>query len=407
MIKKLRLKFILISIISLVVFLGIILGVVNIINYSNVAKDADNITAELTRSGGEFKPDPMPWNEDFNPFDEKRGIDRPEMQYDTRYFSVKLSKDGEVLMVNTFNTIMYDDEEAIEFALSVYKSEGVGWEGTFRYRVSKVDDGILIVSADFARELAPSKTVLITSLIVFGAGILISLLVLLGISNLVVNPVKEATDKQKQFISNASHELKTPITIISANNELIELEKGETEETNNISRQVRKLSTIAQSLNNLSNIDEINKISEFNKFDLSSLIIDTAEPFIELFKKDNKELTLDISPEINFKGNEKMIKELVSIILENAYKYSKTNALFSLKEEENRITILSKNDSDDIKDGELDEVFERFYRSDDVRAKAIEGSGLGLSIAKEITKLHGGRIKAKGEEGYFLIRVEF
>ena len=405
MLKKLRLKFIITAISSVAIFLGVILMIVNLINYSNVADRADMVTSKLIEEGGKFNPEFKP-DENFVPkdFDEER----KEMRFDTRYFSVKLTKKGEIIDTN-INTISYTEAEAQEFALSVYEKYGkTGWLGDFRYRVSEKTDGeIIVVAADFSRELDPSRTVLYTSLIVFGAGLLLSLVFLIGISNIVINPVKDAIEKQKEFISNASHELKTPLTVISANNELLEIAHGESEETDTISRQVRKLSMLVKSLNNLANIDEINKLVEFEKINLSNLLADSAEPFKELFSKDGKELSLNIEKDIEYRGNEAYLKELISIILENAYKYTKTKAELSLKLEENRITILEKNDGEDIKDGDLDEIFERFYRSDDVRAKAIEGSGLGLSIAKEIVSLHGGRIKAKGEDSNFVIKVEF
>ena len=405
MLKKLRLKFIITAISSVAIFLGVILMIVNLINYSNVADRADMVTSKLIEEGGKFNPEFKP-DENFVPkdFDEER----KEMRFDTRYFSVKLTKKGEIIDTN-INTISYTEAEAQEFALSVYEKYGkTGWLGDFRYRVSEKTDGeIIVVAADFSRELAPSRTVLYTSLIVFGAGLLLSLIFLIGISNIVINPVKDAIEKQKEFISNASHELKTPLTVISTNNELLEIAHGESEETDTISRQVRKLSMLVKSLNNLANIDEINKLVEFEKINLSNLLTDSAEPFKELFSKDGKELSLNIEKNIEYRGNEAYLKELISIILENAYKYTKTKAELSLKLEENRITILEKNDGEDIKDGDLDEIFERFYRSDDVRAKAIEGSGLGLSIAKEIVSLHGGRIKAKGEDSNFVIKVEF
>ncbi len=415
MLKKLRIKFIVISISSLFVFLSIILTVVNVINYTKVSNDADNITEILAENGGNFgmddqfngqTPPQIPQgnqgpNQGGNPFD------RRETKFDTRYFYVKLNTQGEVIEANVNNTISFTQDEATDFALSVYTTEKVGWYGDFRYRVTKTSNETIVIAIDYSRELAPSRTVLITSIIVSSVGLLLSLIILFAISNLIIKPVKESIEKQKQFISNASHELKTPITIISANNEIIEMSCGESEETNSISRQVRKLTSMVKALNNLAKIDEIDKISEFTKFNLSNALNDIANPFVEVFNSKDKTLKLDIKENIMFKGNEAMIKELASIILENALKYSKTNASFSLDIVEERITISERNDGEDIKTGELDEVFERFYRSDDVRAKSIEGSGLGLSIAKEITNLHGGRIKAKGEDGDFTIKVEF
>ncbi|MCR5741510.1 MAG: HAMP domain-containing histidine kinase [Gammaproteobacteria bacterium] len=413
MIKKLRIKFVVISFLSIFTLLSIILLTVNITNFVKVAQDADEITLNIAQNEGEMNtnnsqngvPSGTP-PQNFDPASGERGTDRPEVMYDSRYFSITYGEDGTVMVVNLSHTASFTSETAQQLAQTVYStSDSYGWSGNYRYRVYNTGNTVLVVFLDYSRELAPSRTVLYTSLIIGGVGLLLSFVAIYFISNLVVKPVDEALKKQKHFISNASHELKTPITIISANNEILEMEIGENESTDTINRQIRKLSTIVKDLNSLAKLDELDHVSTFNKFNLSKVVEEVIDPFYELFNEKHIKFESVIEPEVYYKGEESMIKVLINTIIENALKYSQSNALLTLSQDKDRVVIECKNDANSIKDGDLDEVFERFYRSDEVRS-SIEGSGIGLSIAKEIIEMHKARIKARGEEGNFIIRIE-
>ena len=274
MIKKLRFKFILYSSLSIFLLLALILVSVNVINYSKVADSANKVTLAIAENNGtipnrgEFPVNPgenPPEEPSFSP--DERFDDRKEMVFDLRFFTVTINKDGVVTNVNTDRIASIDENTAKELALSLYKKNAkTGWNKFFRYRVYEKDSETTVILVDYERELTPSKTVLITSSIVGTVGVLISIVIIYFISNLVVKPVDDAFKKQKHFISNASHELKTPLTIISANNEILEIEHGKNESTDTINRQVRKLNSMIKELNNLSKVDELNRINEFYKW---------------------------------------------------------------------------------------------------------------------------------------------
>ncbi|MCR4562309.1 MAG: HAMP domain-containing histidine kinase, partial [Bacilli bacterium] len=254
-----------------------------------------------------------------------------------------------------------------------------------------------------SRQLNPGKTFLITSIIVLAAGTLVTFGIAVLVSKRLVKPIEDSQKSQKRFISDASHQMKTPLTIISANDEIIEMEHGESESTRIIAKEVDILTKMVRSLNTLAVLDEGGKL-EKTDFDLSSLVSEQAG----IFQKSLKEKGFDVKIQdgIVYNGNQANIHELVEIILDNARKYAKSKISLSLEKVEDRIVLIERNDTAEFEEGIHDEVFGRFYRSDDARVAVSDGSGIGLSIAKEIVLAHGGRIYCYGENNDFILKVQ-
>ena len=415
MIKKLRFKFILYTMVSIFSLMLVILLVVNITNFSLVGNDADKVTLNIANNDGRFRPANFDENnippEDIDRTSPNPGTreNNPEAEAITRYISVIYNRDTGEYRINLERNSTYNNAEEVKAVISKLKGE-VGWYKNYRYRITNKDSSTtLYVLLDYRSELVPSQNVLRVSIIVFSTGIVLSLAIIIPTSRFFVRPLETNYHRQKRFITDASHELKTPITIISANNEIEIVEKGESDATKAISNQVARLTTLVKALNDLSIIDEEEKAigSEFN---LTNATVDICNQFEKSFKQAKKELKLNIDNEIIYNGNEKEIRELEVILLDNALKYSKSYTNFNLNKVGNRVVLIVENDTSnnypERYNGDLQLVFERFYRGDEARGSTISGNGIGLAIAKGIVEKHKGRIYANGKGNIFIIRAE-
>ena len=424
MINKFRRKFVGYATVSIFTLLLLIFAAINIVNFSMLANEADNVTQLLADAGGEFKkddpPSPTPPSGDtsegqgFNPGEftppEREGRDglNFETRMSTRYFTVKIDDAGNATMLRmAMENQTVAEGDAVAWAKSL--SGGTkGWTRTyFRYRTYQYQGQTYVSVIHYARELTPSYRLLWSSVIGGSLGVLVSFLVLIPVSKFFVKPLQTSIKRQQRFISDASHELKTPLTIISANTEIIEMESGASESTQAITKQVGRLNTMVRNLNALARIDEAPPRLAVSDIDLSAKAKEICEGFTEAFRVKSVQFDVEIQNDVRLHGDEPMISKLLSVLLENAQKYALTTAEFHLYRNKERVAIKVINDAEGIEDGPLDRVFERFYRSDAARSSAVEGSGLGLSIAKEIVSRHDGRIAAKGENGKFVIKIEF
>ena len=406
MIRQLKRKFIFYAFGSIFAFLVLILGLVNIINFATVAKEADDTTALILDNGGVFPegdPSQTPPSEGEMPIG---GPGRREAEFDTRFFTVTFSETGEIIATNT-SRISLSDNEANALAKEVLLKKK-GWYGSYRYLVQNSQNpGITdVIFVDYTRELAPSFTVLWTSLGVFGGGLIITAITVIFVGKWVVKPVEEANRKQKQFLADASHALKTPITIISANTELLEMEMGEQNESvQAIERQTNRLSQTVKDLNHIVRLDE-EKPEGFIEVSLTEIADELVSSFSRSFQKEGKALRASIADDVFLNGQEKMLRDMLENLLSNALKYAESYCEFSMKKDGDRISIVLRNDAE-VPDGDLSLYFNRFYRSPEANGSGKEGSGLGLAIVKDIVELHRGRVYASGKGNVFTIEVNF
>jgi len=245
---------------------------------------------------------------------------------------------------------------------------------------------------------------LISCLVGFGSLVVVTVLVAL-FSRRAIKPMVENMERQKRFITDAGHEIKTPLAIISANTEVIEMLDGENEWTQSIRHQTKRLSELVQMLLKLAKMEgEVQREMTVTEFNISDAVIDVAEPFITLAKSKNKDLTLDVAEGLSFTGDESQIRELTSILTENAVKYAEENTEIKLTlARHGKETVLSVfNKGEPIAEESLPKLFDRFYREDSSRTRDTGGSGIGLSIAKAIVDSHKGRISAKNTDGGIL-----
>ena len=413
MIKRLRRKLIAACMLSLAIVLLVILGGVNLMSYQKVVSDADTVLALLAANDGTF-PKPQGGLQQEPPGDPgikrdsfgQRGMS-PETPYESRFFSVLLSEDGQVLEIDTGQIAAVDAEDAAAYAQSVVASgRSSGFWGNYRYLISREDGDSQVIFLDCGRSLSSFRATLFASVALSLVGLGAVLVLLLILSSRIVRPMAESYEKQKQFITDAGHELKTPMTIISADADLAEMECGENQWLADIRRQAQRLTGLTNDLIYLSRMEEEQPRLQLIEFPLSDVVEEMVQSFAAPAQSQGKELLVTIQPMLSCTGDEKAIRQLVSILLDNALKYSPAGGRLAVKlEKQGRsIALTVSNTAAQLLDrAKLPHLFDRFYRTDQSRNSQTGGYGLGLSIARSIVLAHKGKIRAESADGNSLV----
>lgn len=311
-----------------------------------------------------------------------------------------------MLESDTGQIVAIDDETAAEFAQKVYASGRTdGFLGEYRYLRSEEDGNIRIIFLDCGRSLTNLRTMLFAGILVSLLGLAAVLLLLILFSRRIVRPLAESYEKQRRFITDAGHELKTPLTIIGADTDLAEMELGENEWLADIRRQAERLTGLTNDLIYLSRMEEEQPKLSLIEFPLSDVAEETAQSFLAPAQTQGKTLSLAIEPMLSFYGEEKSIRQLLSILLDNALKYSPEGGEISLSvRKQNRSVVLTVSNPSvrPLEKGEQAQLFDRFYRGDPSRS-GEGGYGLGLSIAAGIAAAHRGKIRAESPDGVCLV----
>lgn len=415
MIKKLRAKLILACMFSLAVVLLVILGGVNLMSYQKVVSDADTVLALLAANDGAFPKLRAPQEEKdegyFAPFGTPGGkpnlfnqrIMSPETPYESRFFSVLLGEDGQAVETDTGQIAAVDAEQATDYAQKAAASgKTSGFLDDYRFLVQNESGGIRVIFLDCGRSLSSFRTTLLASVSLAVLGLAAVLFLLLILSRRIVRPMAESYEKQRQFITDAGHELKTPMTIISADADLAEMECGENQWLTDIRRQAQRLTALTNDLIYLSRMEEEQPKLQYIDFPISDVVEEMAQSFAALARSQDKELQVQVQPMLSFKGDEKGIRQLVSILLDNALKYSPSGGQLALhleKQGRNLLLTVSNTCAQPMEQDKLPHLFDRFYRTDQSRNSQSGGYGLGLSIAKSIVSAHKGKIRAESHDG--------
>lgn len=372
---------------SVLLVLVVTFSAINISNYVSVENDAKASVGEVIRQGTDDTPPGGPSGDPSG---------RVEIR-DIHYFVVSFNLDGSINAYNTRHMFMLSEEACKELATKVYNNELTGGKyDTFRYSKTLKDDNLTYVGFVDIREKLDSanKFLLISSLIALGALLAFSGLVILG-SNIAFKSTEEAYKNQKRFITNASHELKTPLTIISADLDLIEIDHGKNEWSESIRDQLTRLNEMTNQLVTLSKLEEEDKKRfPFEDFSINEVCNNAIESFAPSFKKEDIKFSSNITGNITMFGNKRLIEELIYIFLDNSLKYTggemKSSYFVVSKNSKDKIEFRFSNTIDKNEEVDEKQIMDRFYRSP---SNKKQGSGVGLSIAKEIIRLHKGTIK--------------
>ncbi len=413
MISRLRRKFIIISMLSVTAVLAVLIGSINIFNFRNVTREADNIIDMLVEGGGVFPEMLPPWPDApfTDPFGGRRDMISPELRFEARYFTIRISYDGSRIATNTGMIAAVDASEAWELAEKVFDQGKLeGFEGDYRFRIADLGDSMLIVFYDCGRSLNNARSFLWISIFISLIGLLIVFALIAITSKAVVKPAAEAYEKQKRFITDAGHELKTPLAVINADCDVLEMENAGNEWIADIRKQTERLTGLTGRLIYLAKTEEGSRQKmTMIDFPLSDCISEEVESFKGLARASGKTITSEIADGLSYNGDQRAIEELVSILMDNAVKYSPEggNIEVSLHKQGSKIIFRVYNDTKEpVPADVIKHMFDRFYRADSSRNSETGGYGIGLSIAKGITGSHGGKINAASKDKGIIITVE-
>lgn len=426
--RRLRRKFILVAMGAVTVVLTLIIAGINIVNYSHVCKMVDARLDYIVAGKGGIDGEDEPAND----LSQDMGAGKvaagnrevvrvghfegmtAESPFDTRYFTVTLV-DGQVVDVNTARIAAVGAKHAVRIAAGLY-SKGLtsGFSGNYRYTVTVQGDETTYVFVDCSRELASFHSFLSASVAISCNGWLAVLAIVTVASGAVIRPMVESYSKQKRFITDASHEIKTPLAVIDAANEVQEIESGESEWTQSIHEQVARLTAMTERLVFLARMDEGSAGFTMTSIDLSESVDKAAAPFESVAVSRGKRLSTSIASGVRAHADTAAVAQVVELLLDNATRYASEDSVIELSlraasrgRGKGAAELVVSNAVDELPEGDLDRLFDRFYRADVSRSSKTGGSGVGLSVVRAIAEAHGGSasVCGHGNQITFTVRL--
>jgi signal transduction histidine kinase len=421
MIRRLQLKFMCIVLIIITLLLGGVIFTLNISMRKIGDAQMNRVMDELINSDG-GKPrnwmQPFESNKAIPPMEPTVEIKEQGNKTDNFYrklpfdilsmrtqFCVKMNREGKLLQVASQFPVHYTDLELASLLEGVKtQNEDRGVITGLRYRVVEKEYGFLVVFVDRRVEDNMLYRFLEMSLITYSLTLFVVLIITWFLSRWAVQPVKTAFIKQKQFVADASHELKTPLSVISTNIDVIEGQVGTNKWFGYIKDEVQRMSTLVKDLLYLAKCDSNEILYEFKEFNLSRAMYSATLPFESVIYEKGLDLQINIEPDLMYLGDESHIKQIAIIFIDNAIKNTKEKGqiIFTLKNQGSKKYLSVYNTGDGLDQSELKKVFERFYRSDVSRTRDTGGSGLGLSIAATIAEAHKAKIGVTSEKGKWI-----
>ncbi|MDD2957848.1 MAG: HAMP domain-containing sensor histidine kinase [Lachnospiraceae bacterium] len=402
MFRELRKKIIFIQIIAFLVVTVLIVGTINLNAYQQMVRSAHQVLEMLSDSEGIF---PELIRTEGNSSDTDFGFGSKmteETSYITRYFYVRLGTDGEILEYNLDHIASVTSDDVADFTAEVLnRSKSEGMIDSYRYLKKTIDDEISIYFVDCYTQQNYVHYVMRISIIVAILCMIFVCIFVYLLSDKAIAPLEENLEKQRRFITDASHELKTPLAAISANADVLELMVGENEITEKIKRQTKQLNGLVNEMLTLSRMDGIIvKKEDYENIDFSALVQSCVSDFSAITVSQKKTLTMDVKSKIQIRGVRKDIIRLVSVLLDNAIKYCQEEGAVRvclIAPSAKTVRLEIHNTCEPLPRESLPHLFERFYRTDVSRCRDTGSYGIGLSIAKAIVINHKGKIGVKNE----------
>lgn len=409
--EKLRKKFVKTAMIAVFVSLSLIFIAIIVSSFIELNKRADQLLDMIIENGGNITAMRNKRIDAYNhaPPQKKSKI-FIEDPFAARIFMVKTDKEKNIISVDTSEIFAVLPVDAVVYGETVLKrGKKTGFLKNYKYRFTENTNGGLIVFVDSEREINVFYSTLINTAFILAAADLLIFIAVNLLSKKAVAPIIKAYEKQKRFITDASHELKTPLAIIKTNVDVIEIKYGADKWTENIKNQTDRLNILVENMILLTKIDEekLNLIEK--RFNISELLEEIIADFSQTVNFSGKKFECNIEQDLDYVSDEALIKKLITIFIDNAVKYSDEKSSIEIfLNKKQKIEFVIKNKCRDLKAGDYSALFERFIRLDSHRNSKTGGHGIGLSIAKLICEKTGAIIRAySDEDGVFIIQVNF
>ncbi|MER2142892.1 MAG: ATP-binding protein [Eubacteriales bacterium] len=399
MIRGIRRRFMRIAISVLALAMVLVAVIINGANWVNVRSELYETLGfleEMQAQKGAMGPGPrgdLPTRRG-NPSRHLRN-----MANESRFFSVTVGDDGSCALGDTTHVSEEDADSLVELATrALAGGRTSGFWGDYLFRVNGQSGERVALFLNCETKLTRVRLLALISAVACAGCVLLAWLLVGLFSSRAIRPLVESAIQQKQFITDAGHELKTPLTVISANMDVLTLETGENEWIRSTQKQVANLRGLVGELIYLSRLDEEDAKLQKTEVDLSKLVAESAEPFVGMAEFAGKTLNVDVEDGVHMTGDGAMLGRLVSILCDNAVKYAPEGDTIAVILARSRKGIMLITDNavlQPMSDETLRHLFDRFYRADASRSRESGGYGIGLSVARAIAEKHGGSIRVR------------
>ena len=395
MFKQLQKSFVKSAMLSFTAVLLVVLVAVNVLNYRQTVDQVDRLGTMLVNNDGTFPDAP----DDKGPKEHPehgmpKGMEfRKDDQMATRYAVVRVVNDT-VQSVDRTHLVSLDEAALKELGLRIAQGTATkGWEGSLRYQVAKTDAGTMVVLVDANRETQQVSRLMMVTGAVFVLCLAVVYVLVRLVSKRAIRPFVENVERQQQFIANASHEIKTPLAVLSANTDLLAMMGTEAKFVDSNKRQIKRLNSLVEQMLILSRYDEGEAAATKEEVDLVAVTKAIVEEILPVLNEKGLQVEFTGEAQTIVTTNKSAMTELIRILLDNAMKYTVGEPVITVEAKRNQLAI--GNETEPMTKEQVSQIFDRFYRVDSSRNRTTGGSGLGLSIAQKIAETNDVQLTAE------------
>lgn len=396
MFKQLQKSFVKSAMLSFTAVLLVVLVAVNVVNYRQTVDQVDHLVTMLVNNDGTFPdaPDGGMGPKEHPDHGMPKGMEfRKDDQMATRYAVVRVANDT-VQSVDRTHLVSLDEAALKELGLRIAQGTAAkGWEGSLRYQVAKTDTETMVVLVDANRETQQVSRLMMVTGAVFVLCLAVVYVLVRLVSKRAIRPFVENMERQQQFVANASHEIKTPLAVLSANTDLLAMMGTEAKFVDSNKRQIKRLNSLVEQMLILSRYDEGEAAATKEEVDLVAVTKTIVEEILPVLNEKGLQVEFTGEAQTIVTTNKSAMTELIRILLDNAMKYTIGEPVITVEAKRNQLAI--GNETEPMTKEQVSQIFDRFYRVDSSRNRTTGGSGLGLSIAQKISETNDVQLTAE------------